>query len=56
MANAGVYPITVADSFMVELWSRVLKDLRPHPEMALKNGHAYRLGHPARTAPSSRAS
>ena len=38
MTNAGVYPITVADSFMVDLWSRVLEDLRPHPEMALKKG------------------
>jgi len=35
LTNAGVYPITVADSFMVDLWSQVLKDIEPHPGLAL---------------------
>jgi len=38
LTNAGVYPITVADSFMVNLWSQVLKDIRPHPDVAVKTG------------------
>jgi membrane-bound lytic murein transglycosylase MltF len=38
MVNAGVYPITVADDFLVELWARVLKDLQPHPEVTVNTG------------------
>ena len=38
LTNAGVYPITVADSFMVDLWSQALKDIRPHPDVAVKRG------------------
>jgi membrane-bound lytic murein transglycosylase MltF len=38
MTNAGVYPITVADSFMVDLWSQVLKAIRPHRDVAVKTG------------------
>jgi len=38
LTNAGVYPITVADSFMVDLWDQVLKDIEPHPDLALEEG------------------
>jgi membrane-bound lytic murein transglycosylase MltF len=35
LTNAGVYPITVADSFMVDLWKRVLPKLQPQPGLEL---------------------
>ena len=38
LTNAGVYPITVADSFMVDLWSQVLGEIQPHPELTLLKG------------------
>jgi membrane-bound lytic murein transglycosylase MltF len=38
LTNAGVYPITVADDHMVDLWSQVLEDIRPHPDVVLKAG------------------
>jgi len=38
MVNAGVYPITIADDFLVDLWGRVLKSIQPHPEVTVKTG------------------
>jgi membrane-bound lytic murein transglycosylase MltF len=38
MANAGVIPITVADSYLVNLWSQVLKQIQPHPTVTLRTG------------------
>ena len=38
LTNAGVYPITVADSFMVDLWSQALGDIQPRPDLALETG------------------
>jgi membrane-bound lytic murein transglycosylase MltF len=38
MVNAGVYPITVADDFLVNLWSQVLGDIRRHPDVAVRSG------------------
>ncbi len=41
LTNAGVYRITVADDFMVNLWSKVLKDMTPHPEVAVRTGQHF---------------
>ena len=41
LTNAGVYPITVADDFMVKLWSRVLKDMTPHHDVAVQTGQHF---------------
>jgi membrane-bound lytic murein transglycosylase MltF len=41
LTNAGVYRITVADDFMVGLWSQVLKDMTPHPEVAVRTGQHF---------------
>jgi membrane-bound lytic murein transglycosylase MltF len=38
MVNAGVYSITVADDFLVNLWSQVLGDIQPHPDVAVRTG------------------
>lgn len=38
LTNAGVYPITVADDHLVNLWSQVLEDIRPHPDVVVKAG------------------
>ncbi len=38
MVNAGVYPITVADDFLVNLWSQVLGDIQPHSDVAVRSG------------------
>jgi len=38
MVNAGVYPITVADDFLVNLWSRVLENIQPHPDVTVNTG------------------
>ena len=38
LTNAGVYPITVADSFMVDLWAQALGNIEAHPELAVKEG------------------
>jgi membrane-bound lytic murein transglycosylase MltF len=38
MVNAGVYPITVADDFLVELWGRVLKSIQAHSDVTVKTG------------------
>ena len=38
LTNAGVYPITVADDHMVDLWSQVLKDVQPHHDVVLRTG------------------
>ena len=57
LTNAGVYRITVADDFMVGLWSqRPEETSTPHPEVAVRTGTAASGGPFARTAPSSRAS
>ena len=41
MVNAGVYPATVADSFLVDLWSRVLTKIQPHPSVVVGAGRHY---------------
>ena len=41
LTNAGVDPITVADDFMVGRWSQVLKDMTPHPEVAVRTGQHF---------------
>jgi membrane-bound lytic murein transglycosylase MltF len=38
MANAGVFPITVADSYLAKLWSQVLGKIRLHPAVTLRTG------------------
>jgi membrane-bound lytic murein transglycosylase MltF len=38
MVNAGVYPITVADDFLVDLWGRVLKNIQPHRDVTVNTG------------------
>jgi membrane-bound lytic murein transglycosylase MltF len=38
MVNAGVYPITVADNLLVNLWSQVLGGIQPHPDVAVRTG------------------
>jgi membrane-bound lytic murein transglycosylase MltF len=38
MVNVGVYPTTVADDYLVDLWGRVLKDIRPHPDVTVNTG------------------
>jgi membrane-bound lytic murein transglycosylase MltF len=38
LTNAGVYPITVADNHLVDLWSQVLPNIRPHRDVVLKTG------------------
>jgi membrane-bound lytic murein transglycosylase MltF len=38
MVNAGVYPITIADDFLVDLWGRVLKSIQPHPDVTVNTG------------------
>src|SRR5262249_10814553 len=38
MVNAGLIPATVTTKERAELWSQVLPNLRPHPEMAVASG------------------
>ncbi len=38
MTNAGIYPITVADDFLVNLWAQVLGHITPHPDIAVRTG------------------
>ncbi len=40
MVAAGLFPATVADSFMVDLWVKVFPALKPHPEVAVATGGA----------------
>jgi membrane-bound lytic murein transglycosylase MltF len=50
MVAAGLFPATVADSFMVDLWVKVFPALKPHPEVAIATGGdiawAFRKGSP----------
>jgi membrane-bound lytic murein transglycosylase MltF len=41
MTNAGVYPITVADDSMANLWAQVLDHIEPHPDVALRTGGRF---------------
>jgi membrane-bound lytic murein transglycosylase MltF len=38
MVNAGAIPATVTTSLRAELWSRVLDNLTPHPELVIASG------------------
>jgi len=38
MVNAGLIPATVTTGMRAELWSRVLHNLKPHPELVIANG------------------
>jgi membrane-bound lytic murein transglycosylase MltF len=38
MVAAGLIPATVADSFMVDLWTKIFPDLKPHPDVAVSTG------------------
>ncbi len=38
MVSAGLYGVTVADDYLATLWSEVLPDLAPHPELVLREG------------------
>jgi membrane-bound lytic murein transglycosylase MltF len=50
MVAAGLIPATVADSFMVDLWSQIFPALNAHPEVAVGTGGeiawAFRKGSP----------
>jgi membrane-bound lytic murein transglycosylase MltF len=41
MTNAGVYPITVADDVLANLWAQVLDNIEPHPEVAVRTGGRF---------------
>jgi len=38
MVNAGLIPATVTTGMRADLWSRVLHNLKPHPELVIANG------------------
>ena len=38
MVNAGLIPATVTTSMRADLWSRVLHNLKPHPELRISSG------------------
>jgi membrane-bound lytic murein transglycosylase MltF len=38
MVAAGLLPVTVADSFIVDLWVKVFPDLKPHPDIVVSTG------------------
>jgi membrane-bound lytic murein transglycosylase MltF len=38
MVNAGVYPISVLDDFMVSLWEQVLPHVQGHPDLVVRSG------------------
>ena len=38
MVNAGMIPATVTTALRAELWSRVLNNLTPHPELVIASG------------------
>jgi membrane-bound lytic murein transglycosylase MltF len=38
MVNAGVYPATIADDYLANLWTQVLSDIQVHPDVAIKAG------------------
>jgi len=41
MVNAGIIGVTIVDDYKAELWAKVLKDIRPHPEIAVNAGGAF---------------
>ncbi len=41
MVNAGLIGITVVDDYKAELWGKVFKDIRPHPEIAVNTGGSF---------------
>ena len=38
MVNAGLVPITVADSYLAEFWAQIFDGIELHPELALRTG------------------
>ena len=38
MVNAGLVPITVADSYLAEFWGQIFDNIKPHPELAIRTG------------------
>ncbi len=38
MVNAGLVPITVADSYLAEFWAQIFDGITLHPELALRTG------------------
>ncbi len=38
MVNAGLVPITVADSYLAEFWAQVFDGITLHPDLALRTG------------------
>jgi len=50
MVNAGLIPITVADSYLAELWSQVFEKITVHSELRVNSGQniawAFRKGSP----------
>lgn len=38
MINAGIYDLTVVDSHIADIWSRVLKNIRVRPDIAINTG------------------
>jgi membrane-bound lytic murein transglycosylase MltF len=38
MANAGLFPVTVADDYMARLWAQVFTGLRVHENVAVRDG------------------
>jgi membrane-bound lytic murein transglycosylase MltF len=50
MLNAGLVKLAVVDSHKAEFWAKILPDIRPHPEIAVRRGGelawAFRKGSP----------
>jgi membrane-bound lytic murein transglycosylase MltF len=44
MVNAGLVDATVMDDFVVELWQKVLPDIRPHAAVAVRTGGEIAIG------------
>lgn len=41
MVNAGVVGITIVDDYAANLWSKVFKEIRPRPEIAVNTGGEF---------------
>jgi membrane-bound lytic murein transglycosylase MltF len=41
MVNAGAVGITIVDDYKANLWAKVFKNLRPHPEIAVNTGGEF---------------
>lgn len=41
LTNAGVYPITVADDFLVNFWAQVFDKMTPRPDLVTRAGQRY---------------